>query len=189
VDALSSATTSRSFEGIATKLSPNGSRFPNPEAARTYVFKIIEDFTEPVLFVFDNFDRPGKFLNIKEFFPQRVKILCTSRHVDSKRLGKSIEVGPMPIEEGIELLLLQSGYGHIIEIVRDAHSVVEKLGGLALAIDQAATYISARRIPLDAFVALYAKRRAAILKHTPANWEYRKARSNGADEPLSVFTT
>jgi len=67
--------------------------------------------------------------------------------------------------------------------------VVEKLGGLALAIDQAATYISARRIPLDAFVALYAKRRAAILKHTPANWEYRKARSNGADEPLSVFTT
>ncbi len=67
--------------------------------------------------------------------------------------------------------------------------MVEKLGSLALAIDQAATYISARRIPLDAFVALYAKRRAAILKHTPAIWEYRKARSNGADEALSVFTT
>ena len=174
---------------MATKLSPNGSRFPNPEAARAYVFKAIEDFAEHVLFVFDNYDRPGRFSNIKDFFPYRVSILCTSRHTDSKRLGNSVEVGPMPIPEGIELLLLQSGYEHTAENVKDAHSIVEKLGCLALAIDQAATYISTRLIPLDSFITLYAKRRAAILKHTAANWEYRRVRSSGAEEPLSVFTT
>lgn len=189
IDASSLATTSRSFEGLATRLSPNGSRFPNPEAARAYVFKAIEGFAEHALFVFDNYDRPGKFLNIKEFFPYPVSILCTSRHTDSKRLGDSVEIGPMPIPEGIELLLLQSGCEHTADNIRDARSIVEKLGGLALAIDQAATYISTRRIPLDAFITLYAKRRAAILKHTAANWEYRRVRSNGAEEPLSVFTT
>ena len=73
----------------------------------------------------------------------------------------------MSSDEGVELLLHQSGLEKATENVENAKAITEKLGGLALAIDQAATYISARHLPLESFIELYAKRRAAILKHTP----------------------
>lgn len=43
--------------------------------------------------------------------------------------------------------------------------IIQELGGLALAIDQAATYINVRKVPLDSFSGVYKKRRDAILKH------------------------
>ena len=89
----------------------------------------------------------------------------------------------------MRLLLLQSGYERSEETVEDAHLIVETLGGLALAIDQAATYIRARDIPLKLFAEVFAKRRSAILKHTPTHWEYSKTRLEERDKPLSVFTT
>ena len=64
----------------------------------------------------------------------------------------------------MELLLLQSGYERTEEKVEDARQIVETLGGLALAIDQAATYIGARDLPLKSFAEVFAKRRSAILK-------------------------
>ena len=153
------------------------------------MLKSLESFTEPFLFVFDNYDQPGEFGNVKEFFPHRASIIFTSRHVDSKRLGKSVEIGGMPEEEAVELLLLQACLEKTQENITNAKAITEKLGGLALAIDQAATYISARHVPLHSFIDVYAKRKAAILKHTPTNWEYRKAGSNETEQSLSVFTT
>ena len=164
MDATNSGTAFRSFENIGSKLAP-GANFPNPEAARTYVLKALETSTDPLLFVFDNFDQPAEFTSVKDFFPHGAKIVLTSRHVDSKRLGKVIEVGAMSTDEGVELLLHQAGLDRTTENVADANAITEELGGLALAIDQAATYISARHVPLNSFSAVYEKRRAAILKH------------------------
>jgi len=118
-----------------------------------------------LLFVFDNFDQPGEFATVKDFFPHGAKILFTSRHVDSKRLGNPIEVGAMSAEEGVELLLHQAGLEKTAENVENAKAITQELGGLALAIDQAATYLSARHVPLHSFSNVYEKRRAAILKH------------------------
>ena len=89
----------------------------------------------------------------------------------------------------MELLLLQSGYERTERNVEKAHQIVETLGGLALAIDQAATYIAAQSIPLSSFVEVFAKRRSAILRHTPEHWDYPKSRMELRQEPLSVFTT
>lgn len=185
VDATSARTAFRSFENIGSKLAP-GANFPNPESARTYFIKALESLTDPLLFVFDNFDQPGDFTTVKDFFPHRTRIIFTSRHVDSKRLGKCIEVGAMTADEGIELLLHQADLEKTDDNVENARAITEKLGGLALAIDQAATYISARHVPLQSFNDIYAKRRTAILKHTPAHWEYRRP---FLDEPVSDFTT
>ena len=69
----------------------------------------------------------------------------------------------------MELLLLQSGYERTEENVEDACQMVEILRGLALAIDQAATYIGARDLPFISFAEVFAKRRSAILKHTPTH--------------------
>lgn len=89
----------------------------------------------------------------------------------------------------MELLLLQSGCERSEDNLGEARQIVETLGGLALAIDQAATYIRARDMPLNSFTEAFAKRRSAILKHTPTHWEYSKSRLEERDKPLSVFTT
>ncbi|KAG6985315.1 hypothetical protein G7Y79_00113g101700 [Physcia stellaris] len=199
VDATSMGTVNRSFEGIALNLAP-GSKFPNPEAARTFVLKKFEDLSDPVLMIFDNYDKPAEFPTIRDYLPDRSKIIFNSRHTDAKRLGKgrgwrydsrgehTLE-RLFPSEEGVELLLLQSGHERTEENVEDARQIVEILGGLALAIDQAATYIGARDLPLKSFAEVFAKRRSAILKHTPTHWEYSKTRLEERDKPLSVFTT
>ena len=188
VDATSAGTAFRSFEDIGAVLAP-GTNFPNPEAARTFVLKTLESFTDPFLFVFDNYDQPGEFGTVKQFFPHRASIIITSRHVDTKRLGKCFEIGGMPVDEAVELLLLQAGLEKTPDNVENAKTITDKLGNLALAIDQAATYISARHVPLNSFIDVYARRKAAILKHTPTHWEYRKAGSDETEQSLSVFTT
>lgn len=138
VDATSSGTTFRSFEKIASKFAP-GNYFPNPEAARGYVLKTLERFNDPMLLVLDTFDQPGEFTTVKDFFPLGAKIIFTSRHNDSKRPGISIEVGAMSDSEGVELLPHQAGLEKTTEDLEHAKAITQELGGLALAIDQAAT--------------------------------------------------
>ena len=100
VDATSMGTVNRSFEGIALKLEP-GSKFSNPEAARTFVLKKFEDLSDPVLMIFDNYDKPTEFPTIRDYLPHRSKIIFNSRHTDAKRLGKDIEIGAMTAEVSI----------------------------------------------------------------------------------------
>ena len=169
VDATNSGTAYRSFENIASKLAP-GANFPTPQAARGYVLKALESLDDPLLLVFDTFDQPDEFTTVRDFFPHGAKIILTSRHNDSKRLGISIEIEAMSENEGIELLLHQAGLEKTPDNLEHARAITQKLGGLALAIDQVATYVNARHMPLHTFSEVYEKRRAAILKHVSCRW-------------------
>lgn len=100
VDATSMGTVNRSFEGFALKLAP-GSKFSNPEATRTFVLKQLEDLSEPVLMIFDNYDKPTEFPTIRDYLPHHSKIIFNSRHTDAKRLGKDVEIGAMTTEVSI----------------------------------------------------------------------------------------
>jgi hypothetical protein len=51
--------------------------------------------------------------------------------------------------------------------MHEGKKIVKQLGYLALAIDQAAAYISIRQLPLSLFTEHYEKRKEFILKHTP----------------------
>lgn len=93
-------TINRSFEGIALKLAP-GLQFSNPEAARTFVLKKLEELSDPVLMIFDNYDKPTEFPNIRDYLPHRSKIIFISRHTDAKRLGKVVEIGALTVEVSI----------------------------------------------------------------------------------------
>lgn len=93
-------TVNQSFEGIALKLAP-GSKFSNPEATRTFVLKKFEDLSDPVLMIFDNYDKPIEFPTIRDYLPHRSKIIFNSRHTDAKRLGKDVEIGAMTAEVSI----------------------------------------------------------------------------------------
>ena len=89
----------------------------------------------------------------------------------------------------MELLLVSSGYERTEEAMKEARQIVKTLGGLALAIDQAARYIGGQRISLNSFAEIFAKQKSAILKYTPTYWEYSESRLAERDGPLSVFTT
>lgn len=109
-----------------------------------------------------------------------------------------LEVPPIPVAEGVKLLLVRA-YGDI-DIPKwmedDASKIVCRLGGLPLAIDQAGAYIKSTRLPvgdLGAFLTIYETCQAAVLQHTPPHfWKYGTIQIHGQqeqDQSLSAFTT
>jgi hypothetical protein len=89
----------------------------------------------------------------------RGAILFTSRHEDATRLGTGIKLLPLTEEEGLELLLRQSKHEKTQENITDGKKIVHMLGCLALAIDQAAAFISAQRLTLLLFPKWYQKQK------------------------------
>lgn len=118
-------------------------------------------------------------------------ILCTSRNADTTRLGTTIQVDSLTEDEGLHLLLHRSQHDWTDGSVAEARAIVRQLGCLALAIDQAAAYITFRHLPLALFSDHYDTHREAVLHHTPKSlWEYRRRMGEAEKEiSLSVFTT
>src|SRR5258707_14274233 len=129
--------------------------FDNADAAVASVNDVLSRWSERWLLVFDNLDNPEDLPGILDFFPgsDRGSILITSRHAGSKELGQSIDLDRMEKEEGLRLLLRSS------VVDTDEHEaavqILDLLGNLPLAIDQARASISNRQFRLEAFVAEY----------------------------------
>ena len=84
----------------------------------------------------------------------------------------------MTTQEGVRLLLRGYNGNDIQESHQDtASKIIKRLGGLALAIDQAGAYIKYKRMPLDRlgdFLTTYEAERQNILSYTPKHfWEYK----------------
>src|SRR5271170_5091995 len=102
----------------------------------------------------------------------------------------------MTPEEGVSLLLHGHDDHDIQQHVVAASEIVDQLGGLALAIDQAASYIKYKKMPLDRlgdFLTMFETQRKEILSYTPPNfWEYGTMQIHGREEQnkaISAFTT
>ncbi|KAH0534126.1 hypothetical protein FGG08_007284, partial [Glutinoglossum americanum] len=192
IDASSTNTVSSGFDTIAAKISSTERVFDDIESKITFVKETLERWRNPWLIVFDNYDKPSDFRNIMTYLPQTETgaILFTSRHADSERLGVTIRVTRMTEHEGLELLLRQSKLEISDDNTMEGRKVIQKLGYLPLAIDQAGAYINARKLPLRLFAEHYDQRKDVVLRHTPSLWEYRRRLGEDKDETLlSVFTT
>lgn len=102
----------------------------------------------------------------------------------------------MSSDEGARLLLRGYSDREINDSQEAAQEIVRRLGGLALAIDQAAAYIAYRKIPprrLKEFLQTYDKQREKILTYTPSNfWEYTSMQIHGEEnqsKAINAFTT
>ena len=191
LDASSPRSVIQGFETIIAKFDNPESTFKDDESKIAFLKDTTNSWEAPWLMVFDNFDQPGQFKNISAYVPNNSygAILFTSRHADSERLGLTIRVDQMTEHEGLKLLLDDPDAKPIDE--QDAgKKIVEELGYLPLAIDQARAYIRARRLSLAVFLSQYDDRKTAVLKHVPRLWEYRRRLDDGKEETLlSVFTT
>ncbi len=124
------------------------------------------------LLIFDNVDFLDE-VDIGKYLPAREipgNIIITSRDPSSARLaagGKAIEVGGLPEDDAINLLLDCSCNGREDDQRIAASDIVEELGYLPLAIDQAGCYISAKNETLPQYLRLYKDHRMELLKYKP----------------------
>ncbi|KAI4178722.1 MAG: hypothetical protein LQ346_007354 [Caloplaca aetnensis] len=176
----------------------NSASDPDGEQVVPLVKDRLESWSEKCLLVFDNYDQPEKFPRVQKFLPkvEHCHVLFTSRHGELSRLGALMKVPGLSPEEGVTLLL----HGHKDSDIETnsvtALKIVERLGNLALAIDQAAAYIRYRRMlpeQLEKFLDIYETQRERILKYTPTDfWEYSTMQIHGEEDQsraITAFTT
>ncbi|CAM6129976.1 unnamed protein product [Calypogeia fissa] len=192
IDAFSINSTHRSFERIALKMADPSRVFESIEEKIIFVKDTMDSWDSHWLLVFDNYDTPSTDFNVGAFFPSSPlgTILVTSRHEDSKRLGKVIPVAKMTEQESLELLFHRSENELTGQNMEIGKSIVAKLQFLPLAIDQAGAFISAQKLPLTLFLERFELQKEEILKYTPSLTEYRRILSDdGKEIALNVFTT
>ena len=189
IDATSENTMNAEYSLLFNKLARNTPPAPSLDKAQ-YSQQRLEDWPEPFLLVFDNCDQRAALQAVKEHLPKNPHgvTLCTSRHLDCDRLGQVISVPAMSESEASELLFLRCKAERTDENAAKASQITEVLGCLPLAVDQAASYIKGRRLPLTTFLKQYETRKDAILKHIPDGWEYQKSHCDDVKKSsLSVF--
>ena len=194
VDAIDPKSVAQSFAAIAEMIFNKKVDLADADASVQLVIDAITRWQTSWLIVFDNFDQPDAFKgrSIKDYFPRGKKgrILFTSRHAGARGLGHLITVSSMSESEGLELLLRRSGNNKNDDNSVVGKDIVRRLGYLALAIDQAGAYITARSLSLNLYIDHYNNRREKVLKETPAVWDYTRKLGNTETEiSLSAFTT
>ncbi|KAL9626427.1 MAG: hypothetical protein Q9204_007314 [Flavoplaca sp. TL-2023a] len=199
VNASSRALAIESYHRISRALSGQiQAHGENGEQVIETVRAELEGWHEPWLLIFDNYDTPDDYRDIRRFFPQgeHGHVIITSRRRDLGRLGTSIELCALNPKEGVNLLLRDYNPQEIDENLETAKEIVWRLGGLALAIDQAGAYIAHRRIPpsqLGDFLEIFETQRKKILSYTPSSvWEYgstQNGREEDHNKAINAFTT
>jgi tetratricopeptide (TPR) repeat protein/transcriptional regulator with XRE-family HTH domain len=170
VRAASRETLVADYVGLAHLLSLPG----QDEQDQLWVVSTVKRWLEQQegwLLILDNADELSV---ITEFLPKggAGHILLTSRAQATGTIAQGLAVEKLAIQEGTLLLLRraklldpEASLDHAPQTLRAAsHTIVEALDGLPLAIDQAGAYIEEVGCDLSAYLALFQRRRSALLK-------------------------
>ena len=111
VDASSRSTTIRPFGRIADVLGGGTGSFVTDDEKVQFVLNILQNPDGRFLVVFDNYDDPTDFIDVKRFVPTTgsVHFLFTSRYKDLSRLGEVLIIPSLLVAEGVSLLLRSFG--------------------------------------------------------------------------------
>lgn len=194
-DASSPTTIAQSFADTAHELSKPNFDIADAKGNLKFVLEAIETKKINCLLVFDNFDDPSSFddKSIKEYFPRggNASVLFTTRHIEVKDLGRSIDVTLMSDQEALDLLLRRSQVERSEANMQEGANIVKRLGYHALAIDQAGAYIRAGALDLRLFMTHYTERQKKVLSKIPELWDYQRKLKTDSEvmTKLSVFAT
>ncbi|KAL8723144.1 MAG: hypothetical protein Q9225_000485 [Loekoesia sp. 1 TL-2023] len=197
VNASSEALAIQSFTRIAAALNGDSTTVKDGDRIIEMVKDHLECWDEPWLLVFDNYDKPNEFSTVRQFLAksEHGHVIFTSRYRDLDRLGSLMEIPAMSPEEGVRLLLRGHNTQTVNVYFENAKEIVRRLGGLALAIDQAAAYIRYKHIQpqrLGEFLTTYNQQRQKILSFTPSKfWEYCTVQIDKEErnKAINAFTT
>ena len=121
-------------------------------------------------------------------------ILITSRHRGLEELGTIMDVPPMPENVGVLLLLHRYKGINVNDYMSEGSTIVNRLGGLALAIDQASAYMAYQQLPINQlsdFLGQIEAQREKVLQHTADHfWKYLDiSNEDGRKKVINAFTT
>ena len=192
IDASSPATVAQNYNSFASTFHAASRSINDVEKSIAAVERALQQQKGKWLAILDNFDNPADFQehNIQYYIPKAAngRLLFTSRHASSERLGHVVRVSGMSDNESLNLLLQQPIPDPTER--QQGLAIAKMLGNLALALDQAGAYIRARCLPLRDFELHYQKRKRLILEEVPDQWEYRRKLGETERETLlSVFVT
>jgi tetratricopeptide (TPR) repeat protein len=199
VNATSKSTLEEAFSTISEKTKSNDQVLQDSERVQ-FVIDSLQEWQDPWLMVFDNYDDPDSFNNLQDFMPngEHGCILITSRHAASKELvdeSNAIELPGLPKVDALSLFCKQVGATGTASTTPEADTpeaerIVDRLGYHPLAITQASSYIKRQKIEIKDFMTHYDQQRRAILEQTPQMTTYRKLLNNTEGETsMNVFTT
>lgn len=122
---------------------------------RESVFKVTKEYlqnNDNWLLIFDN---AVKVVDLFKYIPQMSKghIIITSRNPNWSEIGEEIVIDVFEREEAIKFLLKRSG----LEEKESAGKLVDELGCLPLALEQAASYIKTKGKTIIAYLKLFNK--------------------------------
>ena len=180
---------------VAAAIAPRSQQFANQSESIQFALCSLSSWTKPCLIVLDNFDDP-EFENLLDYVPTSGPsgVLITSRLREAgEELGTMIEV---PLMNEIDSLALLRSRVHLQEFTEsqelDAKQVINVLGNLPLAIDQAGAYMASGGVIMSftAFLKQYDRKKAEIMSATPGFWKYKSIKNESVKSSnLSIFTT
>jgi Cdc6-like AAA superfamily ATPase len=200
-NASSEVAMTESLEGLWNLIKTPDQIADDVDSKISYVYRNLSDTTQPWMLVFDNYDDPESFRNVRQFIPQGSSgaVLFTSRHSNLSDLGIVVEIPGFEEDEALRLLERQTATfsercmnGQEVEIKLERQKIVRRLGYLPLAIDQAAAYIRDMKYDLKEFLPRYERSehdQRDFLQRTPDFWEYPLPERSKRATALSVFTT
>lgn len=144
------------------------------------------------LLVVDNMDDPDMVATLEKILSRfhRGFVIVTTRNRGAAKLGDQIEVSGMSRQDSAELLLRSINQGAIRTAtnVSLANTLVEKLGDLPLAIDQAAAYINFCELSIDEYLSLFESEASYLLGKASEN-RYHNTKSEYDDRYDTVLKT
>lgn len=161
VDATDTVTIEESFRDIATNIFGPGEK----KAAVQEVRRWLQQTDDEWLLVFDN--APAS--DLSQYLPDgdRGNVLYTTRHQNLQpRLppGCTAPVEEMHGDEAVRLMLLSAQIPEDKMSRKLARAIVEELGFLPLAIDQAGAYVHMAPCPLDQYLGVFRRQKEALLR-------------------------
>ncbi|PMD42291.1 hypothetical protein L207DRAFT_485775 [Hyaloscypha variabilis F] len=195
IDATSESSVTSTFISISGLIGTANDQMLDNNARVAFVSRKFARWPTRLLLVFDNYDSPHEFPNIRDFFPSNnlSSILVTGRHADIATLvlgqeSNLIELSGLEDTAAVELL---EHHSQVKETdTKFGEQIVTRLGYHPLAITQAGTYIRKGGIPLSEFMDVYKQEKEEILRNTPQLTQYRRKLGDAENETsLNVFTT
>lgn len=183
------------FINLSDIFAPPHRRFRDDCERVDFVIKNLKSWKHPYLMVLDNFDDPA-FERVLDYLPSvgPCAVLFTSRLREAgQEFGDMIDVPLMNDTDALETLLSRLRLTNLPEAqYDDAVKVLQLLGNLPLALEQAGAYMSAggSRMSFRTFVEHYQQRKKIVMSTTPSFWKYKNLRDGVSQSgSLSIFTT